>query len=194
MKIPDWKEALASVPGIACVAFAARCARRVQPLFLVSWPAAPQRLYALLDGAIETVEESVQGVDRTNSTFAFNAMSAVKGASKANAEQASLAASTVACATYSLTAVGYGTFSATHAAQAADYSVEAFRVDDSAEQRTGLCKVVAAMQHDIDRLHAGIRNGSIAEDQPLPPGFLGPLWPDGEPEYVTQLPVVDETV
>ena len=88
MDTHDWKKELRQSPSLAAVGFAARCSRRVQPLFLVSWPDAPQRLYQLLDGAIETVEESICGAERSTSTFAFNGMSAVKAASKAQAAQA----------------------------------------------------------------------------------------------------------
>lgn len=190
MRIPQWKEQLSQLPSIACVAFATRCARRVQPLFLVSWPEAPQRLYQLLDGAIETVEEFTRGVDRTTSTFAFNAMSAVKAAAHANAPQAAVVASTVACATYALAAVGFGDFSATHAAQGADYAVQVFQFEPGKLTTEGLGMCVDAMKIDILRIEEGLKQGMVDTRKALPPDFLGPLWPHGEPPYVVQIPTL----
>ncbi len=191
MTTPDWRARLHDVPDMACLEFVVRCARRVQPLFLAAWPAAPQRLYQLLDGAIETVEEITGGRERTTSTFAFNAMSAVKAASKADAPQASCVASTVACASYALTAIGYGDLTRTHTAQAADYAAQSFSYGDDDEQRTALAMLITAMQTDIDRLRAGLAAGEIT-DVALPPGYLGPLWPDGEePDYAVRIPFSD---
>lgn len=187
MDTPDWKTELGRTPSLAAVSFAARCSRRVQPLFLVSWPDAPQRLYQLLDGAIETVEESICGMDRTTSTFAFNGMSAVKAASKAQAPQASCVASTIACATYALAAVGYGDFSNVHAAQAADFATKAFQFRPSDEQKEGLRMIVDAMLKDIEDIRVGIAEGKIGDGLPFPTDFFGALWPDGEPAYAVQL-------
>jgi len=148
-------------------------------------------LYQLLDGAIETVEEITAGRERTTTTFAFNAMSAVKAASKADAPQAACAASTVACASYALTAIGYGDLSGTHAAQGAEYAVQSFGYGDSDEQRAALALLISAMQGDIDRLQEGVVAGTVT-DAALPPGFLGPLWPEGEePDYAVRIPFSD---
>ena len=148
MKVPDWNRELEDVSERACLAFAARCARRVQPLFLVSWPEAPQRIYHLLDGALETVEEWAVGADRTNSTFAFNGMSAVKAAYTVGAEQAAAVASTVACASQSMAASGYGDLCVTHAAQAADYAVKVFELGNLDGRAEGLTMLIGAMKRE----------------------------------------------
>ncbi|MCA8959816.1 MAG: hypothetical protein KDC38_04860, partial [Planctomycetes bacterium] len=186
MPIPDWRVLLEGFGELPTLEFVVRCARRVQPLFLTAWPDAPQRLYQLLDGAIETVEEITTGKERTTSTFAFNAMSAVKAASKAGVPQAACVASTVACATYALTAVGYGDLSITHAAQAAEYAVESFGYGNNSDQRAAQRSLIAAMESDIAQLREWTNAGH--RDGPLPPGTLGPLWPDEEPEYVVRIP------
>ena len=190
MKIPDWKRELASVPHRACLAFATRCARRVQPLFLVSWPEAPQRIYHLLDGALETVEEWAMDADRTNSTFAFNGMSAVKAAYTVGAEQAAAVASTVASASQSMAAIGYGDLCVTHAAQAADYAVKVFELGNEDGRAEGLTMLIDAMKRDVERTVTAVASGLLGDD-PVPSEFFGPLWPDGEPDYAFQLPTIE---
>ncbi|MEM7262492.1 MAG: hypothetical protein AAF488_10920 [Planctomycetota bacterium] len=176
---PEWRSRLDGVPDLACLEFVVRCARRVQPMFLAAWPAAPQRLYQLLDGAIETVEEITTGRERTTSTFAFNGMSAVKAATKAGEPRAAAVASTVTCATYALTAIGYGDLTSTHASQAAEYALEAFGGESDEEQQAH-AMLAAAMSSDLEAIHAGMAAGTVGEG-PVPPGLLGPLWPDDEP-------------
>lgn len=51
------QEGLRVLPRLALIAFAARCARRVQPLFLEAWPDAP-------DGLVEGVARAVCFVER----------------------------------------------------------------------------------------------------------------------------------
>ena len=51
------EEALLGLPRWARVAFAARCARRVQPLF-AGWPRASEKNVAGIDGAIATAEKT----------------------------------------------------------------------------------------------------------------------------------------
>ncbi len=191
MKNPDWQKELSEIPSMACVAFAARCARRVQPLFLISWPQAPERLYHLLDGAVATVEESSLGIDRKNSTFAFNGMSAVKAAYTVGAEQAAAVASTVACASQSMASIGYGDLCLTHAAQAADYAVKVFELGNEDGRAEGLTMLIGAMMSDVEWIVDAAASG-LLDDDSVSSEFFGPLWPDGEPDYVFQLPTLED--
>src|SRR5262249_36702309 len=52
------EEEIAKLPRWAQVAFGARCARRVLPLFLQKWPDAPEEHIARLVWAVETGEKS----------------------------------------------------------------------------------------------------------------------------------------
>jgi restriction endonuclease Mrr len=54
-EVPN-EEALRSLPRWALVAFAVRCARRVQPLFTRAWPQAPDEYVATLARAVEETE------------------------------------------------------------------------------------------------------------------------------------------
>ncbi|MEM9065772.1 MAG: hypothetical protein AAGB51_09820, partial [Planctomycetota bacterium] len=57
MSLPS-KEELRTLPRWALVAYAARCARRVQPLFKASWPDAPAEHVEAVDKAITLAERS----------------------------------------------------------------------------------------------------------------------------------------
>ena len=52
------KEDLNKLPRWGIVAFAARCARRVQPLFTALWPVAPQEHVHALNAAITSFKKS----------------------------------------------------------------------------------------------------------------------------------------
>ncbi len=58
--VPIEKE-IAALPRWARVAFAARCARRVQPLFQAFWPEAPPEHVAAVDTAITLAERAAAG-------------------------------------------------------------------------------------------------------------------------------------
>lgn len=51
------QETLKSLPRWAIVAFAARCARRVEPLFLRAWPEAPVALWPAVSQAVAYAEQ-----------------------------------------------------------------------------------------------------------------------------------------
>ncbi|HLO39609.1 MAG TPA: hypothetical protein VK176_01200, partial [Phycisphaerales bacterium] len=59
-KIPTEDE-IAALPRGARVAFAARCARRVQPLFTHFWPDAPRKHVEAIDNAITLAERRFEG-------------------------------------------------------------------------------------------------------------------------------------
>jgi len=114
------KEELSRLPRRAVVAFAARCARRVQPIF-AAWSGATQEHIAAVDRAISLAE-----------------------------------------------AYAYATADAAHAAFAA------FAVD---AREPFIC----AMRRDLELLAQAAATHYWNDDSAVPPDFLGPLWPNGEP-------------
>ena len=54
--MPVTKEDFEKLPRWAVVAFAARCARRVQPLFKAGWPDAPGDSIRAVEHAVDTAE------------------------------------------------------------------------------------------------------------------------------------------
>ena len=115
-------------------------------------------------------------------------MSAVKAAFAAGAEQASAVASTIACATQSLAAMGYGDLSMTHASTAADYALQVFEKGSGEGQVAARALALNAMLHDWEVMKKQVERSTLDEREA--PIDFGPLWPDEEPDYVLQLPIV----
>ena len=101
-------EDLTGLPKPAITAFAARCARRVEPLFAASWVDAPDFRVQALDKAISAAENTAAATPdqvlslRTQAEFTVNMVIAAADAAEQIAEQigetASLAARAVASA------------------------------------------------------------------------------------------------
>jgi hypothetical protein len=70
---PVTEEGLKQLPRWAIVAFATRCARRVQPLFVKLWPDAPKEHVQGIDQAIKLAEAAASGGAASASTVAANA-------------------------------------------------------------------------------------------------------------------------
>ncbi|MFN0146596.1 MAG: hypothetical protein ACKVT1_08805, partial [Dehalococcoidia bacterium] len=85
---PPSREELVKLPRWARVAFAARCARRVQPLFLKHWPSAPKEHVEALDKAITLAETAARSgraavFDQKLTTAAASANAAADAAADA---------------------------------------------------------------------------------------------------------------
>ncbi len=172
----DWDKLLSRLPDRVCVAFAARCARRVQPIFREDWPSAPESLCKLVERAIQLAERCAAaeiGDAHSTSTFALNARTAAKAARQADAELAAHVASAAAYATYAATAIGYADCSSTHAAEVVEYSLKAAGPQEEA--------IRAAIQADLDQLQERLEAGDLDADGPIMTGDLGSLWTHGDP-------------
>ena len=160
----------------AIVAYAARCARRVLPLFSHYWPH-PHPDYSQ---AIErTVEFSEVAGRLANGDFiphfdfhsgvctATDAANAAGGGEmglRARAKDAAFAAA------YAGDAAGYAQIRATAARSASDSALDA-------AQEWNICETVRC---DFDTLYANTLASKSTD--PIPPSIFGPLWPEGSPE------------
>lgn len=171
------REEIASLPRTARVAFAARCARRVLPLYTELFEEATAEQKQAVTQAVEMAEfwsanaepdrpprnvllhaaHTSRAVFTANSFFAF--ADAVFAAAAA-ADAADAAATNHATATYAA--------AATYNAAAAAKAVAA---------RAG---VIRAMWTDFALLTEA--SGFWTDETPVPPAFFGPLWPEGVPE------------
>ncbi|MFC1636331.1 hypothetical protein ACFL5Z_15990 [Planctomycetota bacterium] len=166
IKLPTEKE-IAKLPRLAIVAFAARCARRVQPLFASIWPEVPEKHKKAVTGAIKITEEIA--ADRRVTADATDA----KGVFKTiNATDAAYAA--VKTAAYAADAAfatdldtAYVAYTAARAAFYAAYSTNH----------------ITCINADFTRLKQAAKKENWTDETPVPPEFFGPLWPDGEPDW-----------
>jgi hypothetical protein len=177
---------LSRLPPHAIAAYAARCAMRVQPLFLRA--GAPLELAENLERAIGAARRIASG-----HVFSADDTMAAQGA-----EAAAVAAAGVPAARHAARAAAY----AAHAACAADqapYAAEAFGGDAARAAHAAAVAAVDsetaadaahyadyAAQADYERLVLYNR-GAPAVGQPLhcsEDGPLGPLWPEGKPSWL----------
>jgi hypothetical protein len=175
--------ALEALPKRALVAFAVRCARRVQPLlnspgdtdstlgapeqWAAAGPNTPSAAFAELAMQTETLKAFPRALSPFSpNRFAFlaatQALASGIDAVEGNAPEAAKAA-------YNSTM---------HARNA----VVSFRPPDESRGRDrGPDLVVAAMRRDFELLWEGAHAQSWTDQTPVGPGFFGALWPDGAP-------------
>ncbi|MEM8495504.1 MAG: hypothetical protein AAF663_08980 [Planctomycetota bacterium] len=155
-------------PRSACVAFAARCARRVQPMFLADWPDAPAGHTEALETAITLGEQL-----------------AAKAVSVGAADRAAARAAARAAIAARANATDYK--AAAHAAHAAVAAADAARSASAyAYAAARAARVAKAARADVTteytKLKQAIDRGDIDHDTPVSPSFFGPMWPDGVPD------------
>ena len=86
IEFPDW----------AIVQIAARCARRVEPLYRAAWPEAPENMCVALTRSIVAAENPEQFSDEIGSTVAIDSHRAVTAARRAGNQLAVFAAAAAA--------------------------------------------------------------------------------------------------
>ena len=181
---------LKDIPRWGCVAFAARCARRVQPLFVKSWPDAPQEHIDAIEKAIDLAELMAADPSVRNRGAAdtgANAAAAARAAAnaKANARTAH-AAAYAANAAVAYTDVADVADAAARAAAYAAYAAYAYAdvafADDLGNN----------IRNDVQALQAAHEKGLIDENGSVPQSLFGPLWPDGAPEWWPDADVTSE--
>lgn len=156
------------LPRWARVAFAARCARLVQPLYLQGWPQAPQADLDTLNNTINLAEASAADASSSNVTFA--SVSAAESLVDTEAEHggfypARTAAHAVTAAYADTTATaGYASFAAQGAAIASDHSL------------------TAAIRQDYELLFRLATEENWDCNTPVPPEVFEPVMPDEAPD------------
>jgi hypothetical protein len=203
------REEIAKLPRWAQVAFAARCARRVQPLFKVFWPEAPAEHCEAIERAIRLAESSAGSArlpaHAADADAADAARNAAEDAAKAaedkddDIEDAYTAAEDVEDAAKAADAADAAA-DAADAANAANENDEDDDEDDDedaaeaanavadaadAANRWGRApsreSVVRVIRMDFEKLKAAAKKERWTNETPVPPEFFGPLWPEGEP-------------
>ena len=174
MATEDIRERLAQLPHHAVVAFAARCARRVQPLTHVL----PQQDRDAIDWALASAEAFAKGAAAARADAARAAARAddarAAAARAADAWTAARAAADAAAAA----AAAADDWAAHTAAAAAWAAAAAARADARAAAASDLDRLSALNPGEPDALGAPI--------DPSEAGPLGPLWPQGVPEWYTE--------
>ncbi len=199
------REELQGLPRWARVAFAARCARRVQPLFKLLWPEAPRKHIAAVDRAITLAEllAADPASARDDLDAAVRAVyAACTDAWADNNESAAFAAQAAGEAAYAAQAA----YTDTDAAAATDVVAHAIKATYAHTHASAFVAARAAIYRDYRMLWGTTMggpftdvNGELVWDKdgdlivipgskpwddntPVSVSLLGPLWPFGEPE------------
>lgn len=174
------KAEISRLPRCAQVAFAARCARRVQPLFNHFWPDAPKKHLDAVDAAVRLAENCASTASLTAS-----AVDAVKAYAAANATTAAYSANTAnAAAAVAAANAADATAKAADATANAAVTAVAVAAGDAAAAanavaaKAGIAEIVA----DFEFLLAAAEGEQWDDNTPVPPEFFGPMWPNGTPD------------
>ncbi|MCC7375840.1 MAG: hypothetical protein IT581_14375 [Verrucomicrobiales bacterium] len=189
------KDIILRLPRWAVVAFAARCARRVEPL--------TRGLGAIAYKAIEQVilkAEAIASFPNAPNVTASAATAYDDAAAFVVADDtADLAAVASRRAAFCAAYAAYATVFATD--DAADFAADAATSADNAAFVANTFAAAAAAEaagnhdpvegvsslrtivSDFQRLEDAARIGSWTDDTPVPPEVFGPLWPEGAPPW-----------
>jgi hypothetical protein len=174
------KEQIQSLPRWAQVAFVARCARRVQPIFSAAWPNAPQEHIIAIEKAISGAEAAAARA----SSAAFDLIESGLGAGAAAlaAGLSSPAYEVGMAAEYALGAAAGPLIESS--INVASRVAEAFASATRAAIRTGSGSLWlatgVAIYRDFERLKASAMVKGWTDETCVPPEFFGPLWHRGE--------------
>jgi hypothetical protein len=182
---------LTGLPRWACVAFATRCARRVQPLFTLRWPEALKEHAEAVEKAISLAEAAARTGHADNPMVSNAGSLAAMAGSAANHAASSNIATVIASTVAGLAA---GT-----AANVASIAARAREPDGDPDYESCLIQVLAAVnlgfsvatahaayataRSDYELLLALAKEERWSRESPVEPDLLGPLWPYGEPEW-----------
>jgi hypothetical protein len=182
-------ERLASIPLCALVALAARCARRVQPL----WEQLDAERRAQLERAVEIAEGVAAG---THSALDARRAEGVKptdwsarrpdyAAWRTSAGVAIYALACACCENTQEAAVAAALARReTHFAAAGDLAdlgeaERQLKNAFSAPQGSPLRRTATAVRGDLQRIRELATNKGWGDETPVSPGTFGPLWPPG---------------
>lgn len=166
-KLPSRKE-IKQLSRWAKVAFAARCARRVEPLYLKHWPRAPQEYVMAVERAVEVAEQAASAADAAAADAAAAAADAAySAASAAVTNTSSASASSAADAAASAYSAAYSAASTSASASA------------SSSARSAGLRAIPVIRQDFERIREAGQQRNWTHATPVPPAVFGPLWPEG---------------
>jgi hypothetical protein len=168
------EEEIAQLPRWAKVAFAARCARRVLPLYQKSWPEAPEKYVDVLWSTVESAELS-----------ASIATASAKEEETAVVAKATGSAAASPPAFFVATAAHLAALAASATDNEAKDTALAAGMASMANAATAIKAIrwaVPITRYDFQQVLNESQKGNWTDDTPVPPWVFGPMWPNGVPE------------
>jgi hypothetical protein len=168
------------IPRWAVVALAARTARRVQPLFLASWPTVLIAYQQALEWAISEAELAAsQGCITPDLKKAGEAVGRICGIRPQETTVVYYTLTTASGATSLACSLKPSSGIESVLSQAL-YSVYYF--ERESKTNDVLPAFISELRTDFERLRKASAQGNWDEHTPVSPDFFGPLWPNGSPE------------
>jgi hypothetical protein len=183
------REEIAQLPRWARVAFAARCARRVLPLFRRGWPEAPAKSISGVKRTVELAERAaaVAGLDPDLApTEAAQTIVLADTLTLRRAPSAAFAAAEVA---FGAAETAYATVYAPRPDAANRETLAASRLAFKlicGFATLGTVRLVASPIRDFIRLVRLAKQQNWNDDTPVPPQVFGPMWDRGPPVWWTE--------
>ena len=168
------EEEIGELPLHAQVAFAARCARRVLPLFKYYWPEAPME-------HIDAVEKAVEVAEQNINTIPTSVIEKVTGeaakALVAISNNASTAKNAVNAARYAVNSVRNAAYESVY-----DDIIDVIRcsIASSDDNKVWQKIIIRNIRYDFEKIIYAMKDGSLPEGH-VPPEFFGEMWQEGEP-------------
>lgn len=191
VKLPTEKD-LKKLSPRARAAYAARCARRVQPLYTSADP----RHIEAVENAIAMAERFAGGACAVHTAVPDAYAAAIRAATAAGAAYAAYAADAAAALGAALGAADADAFpdvayaAAVRMCNAADAAARAYAARTVAAGGVAVAATRAALaicvSNDYRRLLGLSPARGRKKDRPVDVATLGPLWPDGEPDWYTR--------
>jgi hypothetical protein len=176
-------EEIAKLPRWAIVAFAARCARRVQPLFVLGWPEAPDKHKEAVNKAIKLAEKYASHITTRAAARAVDAA----GRAAFAARRAALAARRAALAADAADAPALVAMAARAAVDAADAANAASAAADAADavdaagraaDAANVTTFITNIWMDYNKLKQTAESENWTDDTQVQPKFFELLRPD----------------
>jgi hypothetical protein len=172
------EEEIAKLPRWARVAFAARCARRVLPLFeRYSWPQSRTEMHLLKSAVWEAEEQR----DITKAEALLNALDLIHAGTLQTAttthSPALNALHIVACVSFALQLRNADTSVPTP-----EHVKFAFEAGESAARASDDPGIILVLRRDFDHIAKLAEWQKWDDDTPVPPEVFGPLWPERPPK------------
>jgi hypothetical protein len=164
------------LPQWARVAFAARCARRVLPLFRNFWRDAHELHSAALNNAIVFTEFTASVAKAAKDTTYATAYAVGVARAAQDAHAPKTAHDIIYAAVYAAGTVT-NTTKATLATTSVSYAAAVCAATTNAAPI--ISNLIRPIRSDFETVYDMSRASHWTDDSPVPPSVFGPLWPDG---------------
>lgn len=168
------KEEIKQLPRWALVAFAARCSRRVLPLFKHSWQQDPWAFASLIEKAVLMIENAAK-TGTPHESLATELDSAESEAIEASHDNNGINA-----AAYVLEATFYADCTSCEKRDHVNAALECCTAATKAANIFNVC-IRSHIRNDFEKILDVVKANKLTDETPVAPEIFGLMWPNGKP-------------